>query len=66
MSLSLTHGVLLSEVPDSLETVSTSFPVTPFLPTLTSQVREYIWVHANQCVYKKMDDVSVCMDLYCI
>lgn len=38
MSPCLTQKVLLSEEPDSLETVTTSFPVILFLSTLTSQV----------------------------
>lgn len=42
MSLCLTHKRLLSEEPDSLETVSTSFPVIHFLSTLTSQVRKHV------------------------
>lgn len=45
-SLYLTHKILLSEEPDSQETVTTSFPVTPFLSTLTSQV----CLHADVCV----------------
>lgn len=47
MSLSLTHTVLLSGEPDSRETVTTSFPVTPFLSTLTSQVRKYIETYVS-------------------
>lgn len=70
--LYLTHKALLSEEPGSRATLITSFPVTPFLSTLTSLVSNMsgymqMSVCAKYCVFLSMfwyPCLHPCLSLY--